>query len=103
MDINFSAVGLPDEFCCDHFFRFPRPGNSFFMQKYDRMAKGGGGRQIMQNHNDRELSLSIELMQEMKNGQLVIDIKMRVWLVKQENGGLLRNSPCDQDPLSFTA
>ena len=73
------------------------------MQEQQPMAVLACQVQVVRYHHDRHALVNVQAFQCRIDLELMFDIKIRGWLVQQENGGLLGQSSGNDRPLTLTA
>jgi len=102
-DNYLRTVGLPNQIFPNHLCRGAGLHNPPSMKEHHRFAKSCRSREVVEHHDDGHLALTIQRPQEIEDRDLMVNVEVRVGLVKHEDGRLLGNGSGNQHTLLFAA
>lgn len=81
----FGSVGLLDQLFCNHFGRLAGAHNSPSMKEDHGFAKSCRGREVVEHYDDGHLMLAVQGSQKAEDRDLVVDVEVRIGLVKHKD------------------
>jgi hypothetical protein len=81
----FRAIGLPYQLRCNHLGWLAGTHNSPSVEEDHRFAKSCRGREVVEHYDDGHLMPAVQGSQEVEDRDLMVDVEVRVGLVKHED------------------